>query len=83
MKSKYAPKEHVHEQYQLKSKMPTKLSDFENDEGYLKKENLPTKISAFENDAKYLKLEDIPNVSSEHAGFMTPAILSMIADLSD
>ena len=79
----YASKEHVHEQYQLKSEMPTKLSDFENDEGYLKKENLPTKISAFENDVKYLKVEDLPIVNSEHAGLMTPAILSMIADLSD
>ena len=79
----YAAKAHVHEQYQLKSEMPTKITAFENDAKYITSGDIPDQLSAFENDVNYLTLEDIPNVSSEHAGFMTPQLLNILASLSD
>lgn len=79
----YAAKAHVHEQYQLKSEMPTKITAFENDAKYITSGDIPDQLSAFENDVNYLTLEDIPNVSSEHAGFMTPQLLNILANLSD
>ena len=79
----YAPKEHYHEQYQLKSEMPTKVSDFENDAEYITAEDIPTKISAFENDKEYLTLDALPIVSIEKPGLMTPTLLEMLANISD
>lgn len=79
----YAHKEHYHEQYQLKSEMPTKVSDFENDKKYITAEDIPTKISAFENDKEYLTLDTLPIVSVDQPGLMTPTLLEMLANISD
>lgn len=79
----YSTISHTHNQYQLKSEMPTKLSEFDNDTEFITASDIPTKISAFENDKKYLVIDDIPNVSSTTRGFMTPEILAIIANMSD
>lgn len=70
-----APKEHEHEQYQLKADMPTVLSAFENDTGFITIAAVPTKLGELENDAGYYNEENVPYVTVNKPGFMTPSIL--------
>lgn len=79
----YALKEHYHDQYQLKSDMPTKVSAFENDNAYITAEDIPTKVSTFENDSEYLTLDTLPIVSLNQSGLMTPDLLNILADISN
>ena len=73
-----APSSHTHEQYQLKAEMPTTLSAFENDEGFITISAVPTKLSELENDAGYYNEENVPFVTVNKAGFMTPDILQQL-----
>lgn len=78
---KKAPLTHYHEQYQLKSDMPTMLSQFENDTKYITFDDVPKTISSFENDVNYITAESAPSVTSENRGFMTPDQLSMLTEI--
>ena len=57
------------------SNIPSKLSEFENDSGYVTYSEIPSKISQLENDSGYALQADIPEKTSQLAndsGYITP-----------
>lgn len=57
------------------SNIPSKLSEFENDSGYVTYSDIPSKISQLENDSGYALQADIPEKTSQLAndsGYITP-----------
>lgn len=78
-----APKEHTHDQYLIRDNLPTVVSAFKNDVGYITSKDIPTKLSAFQNDTEYLRYEDVPIVDETRSGFMTPELLSNIERIMD
>lgn len=78
-----APVVHTHDQYQLISEMPTKLSQFENDTKYLVKEDLPTKVSEFENDKEFITNDTANRVSDANDGFMTTELFNILNNINE
>lgn len=81
--AKKAEKIHTHDQYQLIVDMPTKLTDFTNDAGFITASAIPTNISEFNNDKKYVRYEDIPVVDITKNGLMSSDILNILNNIND
>ncbi|MCR4737131.1 MAG: hypothetical protein K5846_03100, partial [Bacteroidales bacterium] len=62
--------------------VPTDVSAFTNDAGYITKDSIPTNVSAFTNDAGYLIGTDIPLVPTNVSAFANDAHYLTEADLS-
>lgn len=57
-----------------KDEIPTKLSELENDSGYITEGDIPTKTSDLENDSGFITSADVPTKTSEldnDSGFIT------------
>lgn len=78
-----APVVHTHDQYQLISEMPTKLSQFENDTKYLVEADLPTKVSEFENDKNFISNDTANRVSNTNDGFMTTELFNILNNINE
>lgn len=40
--------------------IPTKVSQLQNDSGFITSSNIPTKLSQFDNDTNFITIEDVP-----------------------
>lgn len=81
--AKKAEKNHAHDQYQLIDNMPTKLTDFRNDAGFITSDAIPTNISSFTNDKNYVRFEDIPIVDINTNGLMSTDMLNILNQIND
>lgn len=80
--AKKAPLVHTHDQYQLTSEMPTKLSEFDNDTNFITFEDIPKNLSSYTNDSKFISAETAPIVSDENNGFMTSELFSSLNQIA-
>ena len=71
---------HTHDDYALKSTIPTSLKGLQNDAGFITVNDIPKDLSSFENDVKYLTAADISVATGTTDGLLSKDYYNILAN---